>query len=249
MKRVLTFAIALLIFTTIARADLSAQSSIDEILDALDVRGQNLTGFTADVKLAETDAATGDQSVRSGKVWYQSGPPGRIRVYFDKKESNGKTSEDKIEYLLTGTDLIDRTYRTRTQVTRHILKPGQQVNLLKLGEGRFPLPVGQKKEDVHAAFEVKKIEPKNEDPADTIHVQLNPKSGSGFERQFKSLDVWVDAKDHMPRRMETLDPGESTTRTTDISNVQLNTKLTDADFTLPKVDVNQWQLIEEAHDN
>ena len=31
-----------------------------------------------------------------------------------------------------------------------MLKPGEKLNLLKLGEGPFPLPIGQKKEDVYA---------------------------------------------------------------------------------------------------
>jgi hypothetical protein len=50
----------------------------------------------------------------------------------------------------------------------------------------------------------------------------------------------------MPRRIETLDSNQSTVRTTDLTNVQINIKLTDADFALPKVTTNDWQLIEEA---
>ena len=35
-------------------------------------------------------------------------------------------------------------------------RPGEKVNLLKLGEGPFPLPIGQPKEDVHREFIVTK---------------------------------------------------------------------------------------------
>lgn len=227
-------------------ADLTQQSSIDEVLDALDARGQGLNSFTTDVKLAETDSATGDGSVRSGKVWYEAGANPRIRVTFDKREANKKITEDKVEYLLSGSDLIDRTYRTKTEVTRHVLKPGEKLNLLKLGEGPFPLPIGQKKEDVHANFEVRKVEPKKDDPAQTVHLLLTPKPDTRFAKRFAGIDVWVDLKDHMPRRIETLDANQSTVRTTDLTNVQINIKLTDADFALPKVTTNDWQLIEEA---
>jgi outer membrane lipoprotein-sorting protein len=243
-------AIALLFCTLFASTNpgLSQQSSVDEILDALDARGQNLDSFVAIVKLSETDTTTGDATTRSGKVWYQAGDQARIHVVFDTKNANGKIIDEKIEYLLKGSDLIDRTYRTKTQVTRHVLKPGEKMNLLKLGEGPFPLPIGQKKEDVHAMFEVKKIDAAKDEPADTVHIQLTPKENTRFSKRFSQIDVWVNLNDHMPSRIETLDPNQSTTRTTDLSDIQVNSKLTDDDFALPKL-VGEWQQIEEAFNN
>ena len=223
-------------------AEITKDSSIDDILDALDARGQGLTGFSADVKLIESDSATGDSSIRTGKVLYESAPNSRIRVTFDKREANKKITEDKVEYLLSGADLIDRTYRTKTQVKRKVLKPGEKLNLLKLGEGPFPLPIGQKKEDVHANFEVRKVEPKKDDPQNTVHLLLNPKPDTRFAKKFKSLDVWVDLKDNMPRRIETLDSNESTIRATELSSVQVNPKLTDADFTLSTIATSDWAI-------
>lgn len=229
--------------------DLSQQSAVDDILDALDASGKNLNSFTADVKLSETDAATGDQSTRSGKVWYQLDPSGsaRIRVAFDKKQVGEKISDDKIEYLLAGPDLIDRTYRARTQVTRHILKPGEKMNLFRLGEGPFPLPIGQSKDDVHAAFDVRKIEPGKQDPPNTVHIQLTPKAGTRLEKRFTTIDVWVDLRNHFPSRIETLDKNQTTIRATDLGDVQINPQLTDADFALPKINPQEWQLVEEAY--
>jgi outer membrane lipoprotein-sorting protein len=229
------------------RADLAPSAGVDEILDVLDARGQNLTSFTADVKLIESDAATGDASTRSGKVTYQSGDPTRLRVRFDKKQVNNRITEDVIEYLLDGPDLIDRTYSSKTQVTRHVLKPGEKMNLLKLGEGPFPLPIGQKKEDVHAMFDVKKVDPSKEDPPDTVHLKLAPKPNTRFANRFATIDVWVGTKDSMPHRIETMDRNQSTVRTTELSNVSINPKLSDADFALSKVDPKEWQLIEEAY--
>ncbi|WP_428938788.1 LolA family protein [Fontivita pretiosa] len=229
-------------------AGLSRESSLDEILDALDARGESLNAFTADVSLSETDPATGDATIRRGKVWFQNLPQGqaRIRVMFDTKQANNRVIEDRIEYLLSGPDLIDRTYRTRTQVTRHVLRPGEKMNLLKLGEGPFPLPIGQDRQDVHEQFEVKKVAPKPEDPPDTLHVQLTPKPGTRLDRRFKTIDVWVDLHNHMPRRIETLDRNESTIRATELTNVQINPPITDADFALPPIG-QDWSTIEEAY--
>jgi outer membrane lipoprotein-sorting protein len=241
-----------LIFALLATTNgsgLSQQSSVDEILDALDARGENLKSFAADVKLSEADTATGDATTRSGKIWYQAADQARIHVEFDTKEANGKLMNDKIEYLLAGRDLIDRTYRTKTQVTRHVLKPGEKMNLLKLGEGPFPLPIGQKKEQVYEMFDVQKIDPSKDDPANTVHLQLTPKPGTQFEKRFKTIDVWIGLSDQMPQRIDTLDKNESTTRTTELQNVKVNAELPEEDFTLPKIDAGNWQIIDEAFNN
>jgi hypothetical protein len=47
-----------------------------------------------------------------------------------------------------------------------VLRPGEKVNLLKLGEGPFPLPIGQKRDDVKRQFDVTLAKPeKGVDPA------------------------------------------------------------------------------------
>ena len=135
----------------------------------------------------------------------------------------------------------------QTVVRQQVLKPGEKLDLLKLGEGPFPLPIGQKKEAVHEQFDVKKIAPSKDDPKDvaTVHVQLAPKPGTQFERKFETIDVWVDAKTHMPARIDTAQ-GE-TVRSTLLTNFKVNPEppLRDADFTLPAIDKAKWDLHEE----
>ena len=50
----------------------------------------------------------------------------------------------------------------------------------------------------------------------------------------------------MPRRIETLDKNETSIRTTDLGDVQVNPTLSDSDFALPKIDETRWHLHEEA---
>src|SRR5437868_9595116 len=71
---------------------LSADSPVDDVLDTLDIRGKQLTDFTASVKLSDTDAALGSSSTRIGKMWLQRRSPtdARIRVSFDQKVSGTK---------------------------------------------------------------------------------------------------------------------------------------------------------------
>jgi hypothetical protein len=229
---------------------LGPASTSDQILDALHAVGLGLKDFTADVSLAEIDALNGDKTTLSGKVWYQSRAAGdsRIRVLFDKKENAEKkpVKDFKIEYLLDAGKLTDRDYKRKIEVQRDVLKPGQKMNLLKLGEGPFPLPIGQERADVLLNFEVKKIDAKNDDPPATVHLQLTPKKASpaGLDKKFKTIDVWVETRTGFPRRIETVDKRETETRSTDLTNIRVNGNVQDREFVLEKVE--NWRLTNES---
>lgn len=235
-----------------SRADLkplNPQSTIDDILDALDARGKNLKDFQADLKLADVNNATGLATERSGTAKFARPPEGNARmlVTFDTRKINEQASKpEKTQYLLDPPWLIERDYRRRQEIRRKVLREGEKLNLLKLGEGPFPLPIGQDKASVHELFEVKKVEAAADDPAGTAHIQLLPKAGTPFSRKYKTIDVWVDQKSNMPVRIAVVDKGGDTTQTTDLSNVRINVGLTDADFKLPPVPEG-WERHEETY--
>jgi outer membrane lipoprotein-sorting protein len=263
MQKILGIGLVMLMFVGCASAQTSApiapagpktistSSDVDDVLDALDARGKNLSDFTADVSLTDVDNANGTDSTLAGKIWMQKlpGDDARLRVTFDKKITNGKEKADKSEYTLDKGWLIDRKYADRQEIRRQVLKPGQKMNLLKLGEGPFPLPLGQDKADVHRLFDVKKIDPAKDDPPGTIHMQLIPKPGTQFENKFKTIDFWVDPASQMPVRIQTLDRNETTTRTTELKDVKIDSKLSDKDFELPKISEGEWKITEAPYED
>jgi outer membrane lipoprotein-sorting protein len=229
-------------------SQLTKDSKSDEILDALYQRGLDLKTFTAKAALRTVNNVTGDQSTRSGVIWYQSQPDGdaRLHIIFSKRDEDGKILSDpsvKVEYLLDKGWLTDRDYRRQTETRRQVRKPGDKINLLKLGEGPFPLPIGQDKQTVHEEFDV--TQPKVEGP-DLPHVRLTPKSKTRLARSFSQIDVWVDPKTNMPVKIDTTDPSGNETRGTDLTDVQINTGVTDVDFQMDKVDPNVWTLRDES---
>jgi hypothetical protein len=233
-----------------AGAPLTNDSSVDQILDALDAVGRNLKSFTADVTMKEEDVTLANESTRRGKVLFQERPDAqggtRLRVIFDKHDIGRRSFDERVEYLLQNGWLTDRSYDPkRIEVRRQVLRPGEKIDLLKLGEGPFPLPIGQKKEAVHEQFDAKKPAAAKDDPPGTVHVQLTPKPGTRFSKKFDVIDVFVDAKTHLPVRIDTAQ-GE-TVRTTELKNFTINPTppLTDADFALPKIDESKWSLHEE----
>lgn len=229
--------------------------SVDDVLDLLDRRGQDLQAFDAQVTLREEDTNTALATTRTGKVWYEKKADGsaRMRVLFDKKiDARDRQVDEKIEYALDNGWLIDRDYQKRIEVRRQVLRPGEKINLLKLGEGPFPLPIGQKKEEVRKLFDAKLVKPSRDDDkslAGTSHVVLKPIDKTQFARRFGAIDVWVDPKTGMPVRIETITPNGGSTRSTDLRNVRINPRpgLTDADFALPKIDQSKWNVQEEPY--
>ena len=223
------------------------EMTADRVLDALDQRGQNLKSFDARVSMSDKDADLGLDSVRTGHVWFQKQgdaerPAARL---FDQKSDGSKVSNEKIEYLLDKGWLVDRDYQKRVEVRRQVLRPGEKVNLLKLGEGPFPLPIGQKKEDVKKLFTVTKIKSAKDDPPGTVHLLLKPIKGTQFDRKFSAIDVWMDLKTQMPTQIDTLDKKEVVTRSTKLTDVVVNPDLGEKDFALPNIPDEGWNRHEE----
>lgn len=232
-----------------APANNAALAALDALLDQLDTRGQTLESFTATVKLLEFDDNLQLGTTREGKVWYQRLADGgaRIRVSFVNRidEQKNTSRVEPIDYVLDGGWLIERNTNKKIQIRRQVLRPGEKINLLKLGEGPFPLPIGQKKEEVKKQFEATLIKPEKTDPAGTQHLLLKPAEGSAFKRKFSAIDVWVDSQTQMPAKIVTLDSKATVSRTTELKDLKVNPKLTNEDFALPKVDETQWAVREE----
>ena len=234
------FAVVITAGASGARADLPANATADQTLDALHDRGKTLVDFSANVTSTTTDTGMMKDTLQHGKIWYQL-PPGqsaRLHVLFvDRQAGKKPPTHEKQEYLLAGTWLTDRDYRTKLENRYQIAKPGVKVNLFELGKGPFPLPIGQERKAVTDLFDVTVVKADGDDPADTIHLQLVPKPGSRLERKFSQVDIWVDRSNQMPSRIKTSDRNGVIERTTDLTNVVVNPSagLSDKDFELPPV--------------
>jgi outer membrane lipoprotein-sorting protein len=223
-----------------------ANGSIDQVLGQLDQVGKNLKEFSGKVKLSEEDNAMGGEVTHAGTVAFQKKPDGtaRIHVVFDQRISNGKRSAEKTEYLLDGPTLYDRNYRAKNETKRQVLKPGEKMDLFKLGEGPFPLPIGQSPAEVHNAFDVTQPPAAKDDVAGAVHLQLIPKPGGELARKFHSIDVYVDQKSHMPVRVITVDTKQTRISTADLTDLVLNPPggLKEGDFQLPSIEGEGWHI-------
>jgi outer membrane lipoprotein-sorting protein len=242
--------IVLSVFSITAAAagqTLAPDASADQVLDALKTRGDTLHDFSADVKMTEVNQATADSSSHDGRVLFQKfgDGDGRIRVTFTQRIEGDRIIKENHEYTLAKGLLIERDYLKKIETDREVVKPGEKINLLKLGEGPFPLPIGQDKQDVHKQFDVTEPSPAKDDPPQTVHLLLKPKTATDMARRFAQIDIWVDRQTGMPVQIMTLDATQESTRITVLSDVRVNQGLGDADFALLKVD--GWELTQEPY--
>lgn len=229
---------------------LPADASIDQILQALDARGDGLRDFVANVSMEDVDNTTGDDVKRTGRVWYQRLDDGavRMRIVFDRKILDGRVIPEKIEYLLKDGWLTDRDYNSRIEINRQILRPGEQIDLLKLGEGPFPLPIGQDPAEVHRQFDIEQREPGEDAPDNTLHLHLAPKTGTDMARRFSTLDFWIDRQSHMPILIVSMDQNMAGVQTTRLTDLHVNEGIDDKQFVLDDISDQGWTRRDEPFD-
>ncbi len=215
---------------------LTDKSSIDNVLDAMQARGGDLKSFTADVTQTEVDPSSSATTIYHGHVWFQalSGGDARLRYVMTTKQKEKRPATPYAqEYLLDRGVLTDRDGSHKHDTRRQVVAPGQKLDLFELGKGPFPLPIGQDKAKVLREFDVKRVPAAAGDPPHAVHLQLTPKPASSFAREFDTIDFWVDTRQQMPVRIETVGFHGSSDQTNDLANLKVNPPVTDADFTLP----------------
>ena len=246
-----TLAASLFVSTALAQTQPAVDAGMDAMLDRLNVAGQTLTSLRADVTMQTTDNFGGN-SQRTGTILLQRRGEGdtRGRVNLDTFITGDKVIRDRLEYLLDGDWVTDRVYRRpgdatggNRETSRQIRAPGTKTDLLKLGAGPFPLPIGQPPEVVRQQFDVAPL-PADDSKPGMSGLKLTPKATNDLGRRFKWIAVWLKPGDALPAVIETTDPEESTTQTTTLADVVVNGPVGDADFKLEPIDAS-WQVVRE----
>ena len=235
---------------------LTPESTVDEVLDALDRVGRDLRTLHTAVVLTEIDLITGKPVKRAGNVYLQRGDEGvTFRAAFDRvvvEDASGKEvmRPEKVEYVLRGDELIDRDYAKRTQVTRKLPPEQKGRDLLKLGEGPFPLPIGQSKEEVRKQFEVTEVNPADPNQNElevtaepgTRRLRLTPRENSPLAKDFAYVEIDVSLAEGKPVQVITLDTRGETARVTRLRSFVVNEALPADAFALEPIDARQWNV-------
>lgn len=175
--------------------------SAEGLLEALETATRDLRDFQADVVYDRLDAITEDRERRTGRIVLEqdgSNPPRRrFAIAFDRFiDAAGHASPQRQRFAFADGWLVEFDDGRRQAIERQLVPEGKSVDPLRLGEGPFPLPVGQRPDDVRQRFTVT-LAPVPEAPLlkqlqGVQGLRLVPRPGSGVDEDFEEILVWYD---------------------------------------------------------
>jgi hypothetical protein len=196
-----------------ARAAPAEFADADAFLSALEAADEGLRRLTAGVEYTKIFQPDGEIHRRVGTLYFASDPrsdgePDRRRfaVQFTEFFRDDRLEEDRQDFAFDGQWLLEKRPKEKEFHLRQVLRPGERADPLKIGEGPFPLPIGQKKADILAEYDATLLphddglapDAENEEPdqarvlidwlANCWQVRLTPRPGK--DSDFSEIRLW-----------------------------------------------------------
>ncbi len=215
-----------------------AAPEVVAILDRLEQAGKDIKSIKCGVKFKTVDNLNISETTRYGGIQFKRAEPHPMFfVFFDKMDADGTVLRHKVWYLFRDRWLIEANSKSKNRIDREILEPGETADFFDLDKAPFPMPFGQKKEQILKNFSVKLIPPQPGDPDDCDHLLCKPRPESGLARDYGRLDYYVSRKLNLPLRILVEDAPGTNLKVADFEGLtekSINQNLPDSAFVLPK---------------
>ena len=175
------------------------------ILDRLEKAGDLYQRLQANVKVHLRDAV--ENRIQTGVVKYEAGTkvqPAKFAVNFESFQRDDlPATKDPIDYAFDGQWFTIVKHKAQQMTRFQVARPGQAVQPLAIGQGPFPLPLGQKTDEVLKYFTVttemaRLRRPDQEIPKNADYVLLTTKPEHLKRLGFVYLEIWVDRTTNLP---------------------------------------------------
>jgi len=185
------------------------------ILQDLEAAGEKYRTIRADIDYRVDIRTLGDSEERTGWVAYDKGDakaPTRFRVTFDTlRQGAGKKIASQVDYVFDGEWLHVAKHKIKNLTLYQLAAKGQQIEPLRIGRGPFPLPFGQKADDVVKHFTVATREPLSTDPKDTIYLRLIARPEHARDLPMERIELWIDRATHLPVQIRSREKSKNVT--------------------------------------
>lgn len=176
-----------------------------DILNKLQAAGDKHKTIQADIVYTVTDPKVGEEETRNGYTFYQkeaASAPAKFRIHFDTlKQGDGARIKEVVDYAFNGEDLSIAEHKNKKLRRIQVAAPGQKVEPLKIGKGPFPLPFGQKTDDVINFFGPTTRDLLPNEPKGTVYLKLVPLPEHRKEINFAELQMWIDPATYLPVKL------------------------------------------------
>lgn len=185
----------------------SGDPVVDDLLDQLEKKGKEIEGLSAEIVYRHITTIPVDaEQKKFGQLLYVRGKPNAaFLIHFTKLIVDGIVSENHEYYSFDGRWYVERkdAEGEKTVLRREISRAGERMDAFELGKGPFPLPFGQKREDILTQFEVSLAVFRQGDPAGTRHLHCVPRKDSRMADEYSRVEFYYDPQIGLPVKFVT----------------------------------------------
>ncbi len=210
--------------------------TVGAILDRLEKKGQQIDSIEARIEYTKIDPVLDDKQEYKGLLRFKELKPNpRFYIEFDSFKHEGVVKQTRQWHVFDGQWYIEARESTNTIVKNEIVRPGETVEVFKIGKGPFPLPFGQKKADIVKHFTVKLVPPAKDDPPNCDHLECTPRPSTEMAGKYDTVHFYVDRQLDLPVRVETLEKQERNRIIASFKDVKVNPGLVESQLNLPEL--------------
>jgi len=228
-----------------------AGSRVDAFLSELEKSGATIETLSGGLAVEKFDALVEETERRFGRVVVdRKDGKRRFAIYFDEfVDGSGRSDRSVDHWIYADGWLTEQDFRNRSFTKRQIVPPGEQFDPLAIGEGPIPIPIGQKKAEVLARFEVTEGEMPIDIPLigaikNAAALRLVPKPGTPMAKDTASIELFYDRTSLAPTGVVIREKNGNRT-VARIANPVVNGEVKDADrrlLEIPELDPKEWTL-------
>lgn len=176
-----------------------ARARVEEFLEALEKSGATIESMSGSLSLEKYDALLEETERRFGRlVLDKAGGKRRFTIHFEEFiDGSGRADRAIDHWIYADGWLCEQDFRNKSFTKRQIVAPGETFDPLALGEGPIPIPIGQKKAEVLARFEVAETEIPLDIPLlgsmrNVAGLKLVPKAGTPMAKETAAIELFYD---------------------------------------------------------
>jgi hypothetical protein len=226
-------------------------TTADQLLTALETADRSIRTLKSSITHYKRESELVGNRVQqwNGKLAMRVDPPAPgsdiprrlVQIDFADLIVDGTRRDDPRTFIFDGQWLLEKQPTEKQIFKRQVCPPDKIIDPLALGEGQFPIPIGQKKDRINERFEAALVPPEQDFPQppgadpdkpaplpawvkDSYQLHLIPKPGNAAFRNYREIRVWYRKGDLLPRMARALNIDDSADEVI-LSQVELNQPL------------------------
>ncbi|MCL4222350.1 MAG: hypothetical protein KJZ65_13375 [Phycisphaerales bacterium] len=200
-----------------------------ELLAALERADRDIRAFSSQIRYTRLFEIENDIQTRIGRLYFRTDPPSDaasekptprrrwVAVRFDQFIAGQRSDRQEKLWVFDGQWLVEKDPVEKQFIKRRMVRPGQVFDPLRVGEGPFFVPVGQRREDMELYFTAA-LRPASEGLEDVydpqrdqvlktlaakldglIQLELTPRPNMKQVEDFALIRIWYDPGTLLPR--------------------------------------------------